>query len=73
MEGMSRVINKTKEDRHIKGINISNMNISHLLVLDDAMLCGVVTFEEWSAYRSILDLFCHTIGMLINTLKYSCL
>lgn len=47
VEGMSRLILKSKVERSLKGINLSLvMKITHLPFVDDAILFGNGTLEE---------------------------
>ena len=39
--------------------------------MDDVILFGTSTFEDWIAFKVILDTFCEASGMLINMDKYS--
>ena len=51
----------------IKGIKISNdLSITHLLFVDDVILFGMGTIEDWTAFKVILETFCEASGMNIN-------
>ena len=39
--------------------------------MDDVILIGADTIEEWSAYKGALDLFCRVSGMSVSPLKSS--
>ena len=39
--------------------------------MDDVILFGRGTLEEWNAYKAVLDLFCSTYGMSISMEKSS--
>ena len=39
--------------------------------MDDVILIGVGTVEEWSAYKGALDLFCSASGMSVSSIKSS--
>ena len=82
IEGLSRLINKEKEERKIRGINISCfyvyfsftyiscfMSIFHLLFVDDVLLLGLGNVEEWKQYKEIIDYFFKTSGMLVSVDK----
>ena len=43
----------------------------HLLFVDDVIMFGMGSFEEWLAFKVILDTFCEASGMRIN-LDKSC-
>ena len=47
----------------------SHLSFAHLLFLDDAILFGTGTFEEWVSFKVILDTFCAASGMSINLEK----
>ena len=56
----------------IKGYQYSpHLSLTHFLFVDDVILIGVGTIEEWSAYKGALDLFCLASGMSISSLKSS--
>ena len=39
--------------------------------MDDVILIGVDTVEEWSAYKDALDVFCSASGMTVSIEKSS--
>ena len=47
-----------------------HLSLTHLFFVDDVILIGVGTIEEWSAYKGALDLFFRVSGMSISPLKY---
>lgn len=70
MEGLSLTINKAKRDGLIEGIKITrDIAVTHSLFVDDAMLFGKGTLDEWVHYKRILDLFCSVTGMTISYIK----
>ena len=70
VEGLSRLINKEKQDGSIDGINFAwILSTTHLLFVDDAILFGRGTIEEWSTYKNILQFFSNAIGMDISDNK----
>lgn len=72
IEGLSRCINKEKSEGKIKGINIStSLYITHLLFVDDVLIFGCGSFDEWEVYKDILDYFCEVSGMKISFAKSS--
>ena len=72
IEGLSLLIADAKRNGLIKGIKISDhLAITHLLFVDDVILFGMGTFEDWIAFKVILDTFCKASGMMIN-LNKSC-
>ena len=54
----------------IIGIKISSsLALTHLLFVDDVVLFGIGTIEEWLAFEVILDTFCKAYGMCISVDK----
>ena len=47
------------------------MLITHLLFVDDVIIFGIGTIQEWGAYIEVLDLFCSTTGMTVSMEKSS--
>ena len=67
IEGLSLLIKDAQNNGKIMGINISfQLSFTHLLFVDDVILFGSGTFEEWVAFKVILDTFCVASGMSIN-------
>ena len=72
IEGLSLLIEDAKRNGNIKGIKISyHLSLTHLLFVDDVILFGLGTFEEWLDFKAILDIFCEASGMSINVNKSS--
>ena len=72
IEGLSLLIEDAKQNGVIKGIQISaTLSLTHLLFVDDVILFGMGTYEDWIAFKVILDIFCDASGMMIN-LDKSC-
>ena len=70
IEGLSLLIEDAKRNGKIKGIKISShLFLTHLLFVDDVILFGLGTYEEWIAFKVILDTFCEASGMCINLEK----
>ena len=70
IEGLSLLIEDAKRNGKIKGIKISHLlSLSHLLFVDDVILFGLGSVEEWVAFKTILDIFCEASGMSINANK----
>ena len=64
------MIEDAKRNGKIKGIKISSqLSLTHLLFVDDVILFGLGTFEEWLAFKVILDIFCEASSMSINVNK----
>ena len=52
---------------HIKGFEYSpSLSLTHLLFVDDVVLFGIGTLEEWMAFEVILDNFWSASGMCIS-------
>ena len=67
IEGLSLLIEEEKKQGKIKGIKISAcLSLTHLLFVDDVILFGFGSVEEWKAFKEILDIFCEASGMSIN-------
>jgi hypothetical protein len=49
---------------------VANINISHILFVDDVPLLGSIFVSEAQVFKDYEDL-CRAIGMDINALKYS--
>ena len=72
IEGLSLLIEEAKRQGKIKGIKISaRLSLTHLLFVDDVILFGFGSLEEWRAFKNILDIFCEASGMSININKSS--
>ena len=72
IEGLSLLIDDARRNGKIKGIRISSqLSLTHLLFVDDVILFGFGTFEEWVAFKVILETFCTASGMCINMDKSS--
>ena len=72
IEGLSLLIKDAQSNGKIRGIRISpHLSFTHLLFVDDVIIFGVGTFEEWISFKVILDTFCDASGMRIN-LDKSC-
>ena len=70
IEILSLLIEDAKRSGKIKGIKISShFHLTHLLFVDDVILFGLGTVEEWIVFKTILDSFCEASGMLINFAK----
>ena len=67
IEGLSLLIEDARKLGYVKGIKITKyLSLTHLLFVDDVILFGVGTYEEWLALKVLLDTFCAASGMLIN-------
>ena len=72
IEGLSLLISDAREHGLIRGIQVtSSLALTHLLFVDDVILLGTGTLQEWIAFDVILSTFCKASGMLIS-LDKSC-
>ena len=70
IEGLSLLIEDACKHGKVKGIKISkDLSLTHLLFVDDVILFGMGTIEEWISLKVLLDIFCEASGMLINSEK----
>jgi len=54
----------------IRGVQVSpNQQLSHVLFVDDVLLLGAATVEEWTNYHMITYVFCSAMGMMISSSK----
>ena len=72
MEGLSLLIKDAKSKGFLKGIVINSaLALTHLLFIDDVVLFGHGSLEEWRCFKSIIELFSVASGMLVSIEKYS--
>ena len=72
IESLSLLITNAQGRGVISGIKVSpSLNLPHLLFVDDVILFGMGTVEEWKNYKEILDTFCSATGMEISVAKSS--
>lgn len=72
MEGLILMINKAFLWGSITGIRVAHaLHNMHLLFVDDVVLFGARSKDEWFHYRRILIVFCDASGWRINANKYS--
>ena len=61
------LLKDAKAGGKIRGIKISaSLSLTHLLFIDDVVLFGLGTLEEWPYFEVILETFCSTSGMRIS-------
>ena len=71
MEGLSLLISDAKDKGIVTGIDFSpTFLLTHLFFVDDVILFGKGSLEEWSCYRRITDIFTAASGMLVSLEKY---
>ena len=67
-----RIILDAQQKGRIKGFQLSqDLSITHLLFVDDVLLFGIATVNEWCAFKEALDLFCSVFGMVASMEKSS--
>ena len=67
IEGISLLIDDDHRNGLIKGIKISHqLSFTPLLFVDDVILYGFGSCEEWVAFKAILETLCGASGMCIN-------
>jgi hypothetical protein len=72
IEGLSRAIQEQVREKNIEGIVVARgLNITHLMFVDDVILFGSGNFEEWEAFKEVMDLFCKATGMDFSPQKSS--
>ena len=72
IEGLSLLIADARRNGLIRGIQISSsLALTHLLFVDDVILMGTGTLQEWDAFDVILETFCKAFDMRIS-LEKSC-
>ena len=70
IEGLNLLIDDACRWGLVKGIKISkDLSLTHLLFVDDVILFGFCSCEEWIAFKVLLDTFCEASGMFINLEK----
>ena len=70
IEGLSLLIQDARSNGLIRGIQLSpSLALSHLLFVDDVILLGSGTLQNWSAFEVIIETFCKASGMRINIEK----
>ena len=70
IEGLGLLIEDAKRNGKIKGIKIlSHLFPTHLLFADGVILFVLGSFEDWIAFKVLLDTFSAASGMCINIAK----
>jgi hypothetical protein len=66
-EGLSTTITKAKRIEALFGVNMGrDLNLSHFLFVDDALLFIKGSLREARKLKEILDLYKSTTGMEVN-------
>ena len=72
VKGLIILIRKAKQKKKCFGVKMTYAHsTTNLLFVDDLIFFGRGTFEEWKAYKCVLDLFCSALGMIISLEKSS--
>ena len=58
IEGLRRMLSQEKDTKKIKGIKVAGcIFLNHTLFVDDVLIFGVGSIEEWEMYHLIIKLF----------------
>ena len=72
VEGLSFLMKNAKIKGELHGVNISlEITLMHLLSMDEVMLFGASSFQDFKALKEILNVYCEATKMEINLFKYS--
>lgn len=67
IEGLSLLIGKARNEKTFNGVKIiRDLSITHLLFVDEAVMFGSDSVEDWKVLADLLNLFCSATGMLIS-------
>ena len=67
IEGLSRLILEAKNKGKLKGVKVRRKHfITHLLFVDNVMVFGTDSLDEWLCYKEIINLFCKASGMSVS-------
>ena len=70
IEGLNLLIAEARRIGKLKGIKISpQLFLTHLLFVDDVLLFGMGSYDDWLAFKEILDTFCEASDMCISSNK----
>jgi hypothetical protein len=70
VESFSRMMKKIKSDGLFSGLKVvKGLVITHLLFIDDVLIQGIGTIEEWIEIKKIISTFYQAIGMEVNCQK----
>ena len=63
IEGFNRLLLKEKAGGRVKGIKINiNLFITHLMFVDDIMILGSGSIDEWGVISGLIENFCVSRG-----------
>lgn len=70
VESFSRMMKKAKSDGLFSGLKVAKgLVITHLLFVDDVLILGIGSIEEWIELKKIISTFCQATGMEVNCQK----
>ena len=70
IEGLSLLFRNSKEPRTITGVCfVGTINLNHLIFLDDVLMFGNGSVEEWCSFCAIISLFCEAYGLDVSEEK----
>lgn len=63
-ETLNLLVKQAKNEHKIKGIKVPyEISLTHFLFVDDVLLFGWGSIEEWEAFKDILQLLCSSTIM----------
>lgn len=72
MEGLIQLIIKARAGGSLSRVHVArDLYITHLLFVDDILLFGKGSKEEWVHFHAILENFCDASGLAVNASKSS--
>jgi hypothetical protein len=70
VEGFSRMLKKASSEGKFSGIKVAKgIAITHLLFVDDVVILGFGSVEEWIELKQLLSVFFEASGMEVNFQK----
>jgi len=70
VEGLSIAIKEQVREKNLEGILMARgTNITHLMFVDDIILFGNGSFNEWILYKDLLERFIKATGMAFSPHK----
>jgi len=70
VEGPSNILKKLVEEGRLEGVLVANgVRITNMLFVDDVILFGKGSFQEWRVFKNALNFFCNATGMDLSNQK----